>query len=298
MVKLGNFWYLFFIFLSVGTTVGLYFLFKNKSMRAKKILIASLVIFNLALHFLRLLFPPYNTNLQLALENAWFINICAVSVATFPFIFFSKSDTAKDWMFYIGVISGFLALVYPTEALGDSVATFDLWRFYACHIIIIMAPLLMVLLKVHKLNYNNIWKMPFCMMAVMLFIICNQVLQSELGIIAMRGDNILADGCGYRNTSLIWGPTDSISAIFTWLTPNFMKTIPFGQFAGQTKYWPFFYLIPGALVYFWVLPLLLCLPWELKHIKSDLALLKQKFSRKKHASQDNQEENAHISNKK
>ena len=77
-----------------------------------------------------------------------------------------------------------------------------------------------------------------------------------------------------------------------------MKTIPFGQFAGQAKYWPFFYLIPGALVYFWVLPLLLCLPWELKHIKSDLALLKQKFSRKKHASQDNQEENAHISNKK
>ena len=55
--------------------------------------------------------------------------------------------------------------------------------------------------------------MPFCMMAVLLFIICNQVLQSELGIIDLRGSDMLQDGCGYRNTSLIWGPTDEISAL-------------------------------------------------------------------------------------
>ena len=281
MVKLGNFWYIFFILLTAGLTVGLYFLFRRKSMKAKKILVASLVIFNLALHFLRLLFPPYTGNTALIMENAWFINICAVSVLTFPFLFFSKSNTAKDWMFYIGVISGFLAVVYPTEALGDSVLTFDVWRFYACHIIIIMAPLLMVLLKVHKLNYHNIWKMPFCMMAVMLFIICNQVLQSELGIISMRGDEILKEGCGYRNTSLIWGPTDAVSVLFTWLTPNFMKIVPAGEFAGEPKYWPFFYLLPGCFVYFIFIPLLICLPWEYKHIKEDLYNIKLYFKNKK-----------------
>lgn len=279
MVEFGNFWYIFFILLAVGLTVGLYYLFKNKSLKTKKVFIASLLIFNLALHFLRLLFPPYSTGELSIAENAWFINICAVSVLTFPFLFFSKSGTAKDWMFYIGVISGFLAIVYPTEALGDSIATFDLWRFYLCHFIIFVAPLLMIILKVHTLNYKNIWKMPFCMMAVLLFIICNQVLQSELGIIDMRGSDILKAGCGYKNTSLIWGPTDSVSVIFTWLTPNFMKTVPFGPFAGQAKYWPFFYLIPGAFVYFWLLPLLLCLPWEFKHIKQDLSALKQKFKK-------------------
>lgn len=274
MIKLGNFWYLFFIFIAGGLTVGLYFLFKNKSMKTKKILIASLLIFNLALHFLKLLFPPYVGNSARIAESAWFINICAVSVLTFPFLFFSKSETGKDWMFYIGIISGFLALVYPTEALNKSVSTFNVWRFYCTHTIIFVAPLLMVLLKVHHLNYHNIWKMPFCMMAVMLFIICNQVLQSELGIIGMRGDDILKDGCGYRNTSLIWGPTDSISVMFTWLTPNFMKIIPHGAHAGEAKYWPFFYLVPGCFVYFLTLPLLLCLPWEHKHIKEDLNYLK------------------------
>lgn len=281
MVELGNFWYFFFIALSVGLTIGLYFLFRNKSMRAKKILIASLVIFNLFLHFFRILFPPYSNNIDKAMEESWFINICAVSVLTFPFLFFSKSQTAKDWMFYIGVISGFLALVYPTEALGHSVSTFNLWRFYACHIIIIMAPLLMILLKIHALNYKNVWKMPFCMMAVLLFIICNQVLQSELGIIPMRGNDIFEAGCGYKNTSLIWGPTDAVSVLFTWLTPNFMKTIPWGVYAGQAKYWPFFYLLPGAFVYFWIIPLLLCLPWELKHIKQDFANFKNKIKQKK-----------------
>ena len=123
--------------------------------------------------------------------------------------------------------------------------------------------------------------MPFCMMAVLLFIICNQVLQSELGIIDMRGNNILEEGCGYRNTSLIWGPTDAVAVLFTWVTPNFMKTIPFGTYAGQPKYWPFFYLVPGCFIYFLVLPLLLCLPWEYKHIKQDFISLKTYFKNRK-----------------
>ena len=136
-------------------------------------------------------------------------------------------------------------------------------------------------LKVHSLNYRNVWKMPFCMMAVMLFIICNQVLQSELGIIPMRGDDILEEGCGYRNTSLIWGPTDSVSALFTWLTPDFMKTVPAGPLAGDPKYWPFFYLLPGCFFYFWLLPLLLCLPWEFKHIRQDIRNLRARRKNKK-----------------
>ena len=261
MVKIGSFWYLFFIALTVGLTLGLYFLFRNKSMKSKKILIAFLLTFNLVLHFLKVLFPPYSTDKDFAIETTWFINICAVSVVTFPIIFLSKSKTLKDWIFYIGCISGSLSILYPTEALNKSILTLDLWRFYICHIIIVVGPLLMVLLKVHKLNYRNVWKMPFCMAGVLLFIMCNQVLQSELGIISMRGDDILKLGCGYRNTSLLWGPTDGIASIFTWATPDFMKTVPFGEFAGQEKYWPFFYILPACFVYFWVVPFLICIPF-------------------------------------
>ena len=107
MVEFGNVWYFFFIAFAVGLTVGLYFLFRNKSLTARKTLIIGLLFFNLALHWLRLLFPPYAGNPEKIAENAWFINICAVSVLTFPFLFLSKSSTGKDWMFHIGCISGF-----------------------------------------------------------------------------------------------------------------------------------------------------------------------------------------------
>ena len=139
----------------------------------------------------------------------------------------------------------------------------------------------MVLLGVHRPSYKNIWKMPFCMIAVMLFIMCNQVLQAELGIIDLRGTDILQEGCGYRNTSLIWGPTDDIASVFTWLTPGFMKTVPFGEFAGQPKYWPLFYLTPAIFFYFLILPFLLCLPWEFKNFKTDCKNFFAKFKKKK-----------------
>ena len=184
MVKLFNFWYFFFVFLAAATVIVPYVLLRNKSQKTKKIVIFIMLILNLALHFLKLTFPPYSTNPpEKAIRDISFINVCATSVLFFPFIFISKSDTAKDYMVYLGIISGFLAVFYPTEALNKSVFTLDLWRFYFCHIVIFAAPLLTVLLGVHKLDIRRIWKIPFCIMAMLLFIVCNQVLQSELQLI-------------------------------------------------------------------------------------------------------------------
>ena len=256
MVKLFNFWYFFFILLCAGFIVGLYFLLRKKSRKTKIIVLGSILFFNLLLHFLKLTFPPYSTNPDKAMRDVWFINVCATSVLFFPFIFLSKSDTAKDYMVSLGVISGFLAMFYPTEALDKSVLTLDLWRFYICHIIIIAVPLLTVLLDLHKLDVKRIWKTPICVMAMLLFVICNQVLQSELGIIPLRDDDIF--NINFTNTSLIWGPTDDVAVLFSWLTPNFMKVIPYGQFAGQEKYWPFFWMTPAIVLYFLLIPLILC----------------------------------------
>jgi hypothetical protein len=266
MVEILNFWYIFFALLFFGATAGLYFLLRNKTDKTKKIILGSLLFFNLALHFLKLTFPPYSTNPELAMREVWFVNICGTSVLFFPFIFLSKSAVAKDYMVYLGIISGFLAILYPTEAINKSVLTLDLWRFYICHAIIFAVPLLTVLLKLHKLDIRRIWKIPVCVCAMLLFIICNQVLQSELGIIPLRNDDMLH--INFRNPSLIWGPTDDVAVLFSWLTPDFMKTVPAGPYAGQEKYWPFFWMLPGAIVYFTLLPLLLCFILDFKETKN------------------------------
>ncbi|MBR5191941.1 MAG: YwaF family protein [Clostridia bacterium] len=275
MVNLFNFWYFFFILLCSGIIVGLYFLLRNKSKKTKTIVLASILFFNLVLHFLKLTFPPYSTNPEKAMKDIWFINVCATSVLFFPFLFISKSNTAKDYMVFLGIVSGFLAMVYPTEALGKNVLTLDLWRFYICHMIIIVVPLLTVLLGLHKLDVKRIWKMPLCVMAMLLFIICNQVLQSELGIIDLRDNNMFE--VNFDNPSLIWGPTDSVAVLFSWLTPNFMKVIPFGQYAGQEKFWPFFWMVPGAIFYFILIPLVLCFILDFKNTKNTFKELFQKI---------------------
>ena len=279
MVKLFNFWYIFFILLFSGAIVGLYFLLRNKTDKTKKIVLGSLLFFNLALHFLKLTFPPYSTNAELAMSEVWFVNVCATSVLFFPFIFLSKSDTAKDYMVFLGIISGFLALLYPTEAIDKSVLTLDLWRFYICHAIIIAVPMLTVLLKLHKLDVKRIWKTPICACAMLLFIICNQILQSELGIIPLRNEDMLH--INFRNPSLIWGPTDDVAVLFSWLTPSFMKTVPAGPYAGQEKYWPFFWMVPGIIVYFLLVPLIICWIFDFQQTKNTFARFFKLFKRNK-----------------
>ncbi|MBR2988414.1 MAG: YwaF family protein [Clostridia bacterium] len=262
MVQLFNFWYFFFIVIGTLAIVGLYCLLKNKSQKTQSIVLGSILFFNLALHFLKLTFPPYSTNLDKAMRDVWFINVCATSVLFFPFCFLSKSKTAKDYMVFLGTISGLLAFLYPTEAIDKSVLTLDLWRFYICHWIIIAVPVLTMLLRLHKLDIKRIWKMPICVSAMLLFIICNQILQSELGIIPLRDQDMF--NINFHNPSLIWGPTDSVAVLFSYLTPDFMKTIPYGEFAGQQKYWPFFWMLPGVILYFILIPLIVCFIFDYK----------------------------------
>ena len=276
-VELFNFWYFFFIILTGVSIFVTYKLLKNKSERTKTIVLLSILFFNLALHFLKVLFPPYNTNPDQAIRDIGFINVCATSVLFFPFIFASRSKTAKDYMVFLGLISGFLALLYPTEALNESIQSFDLWRFYICHYIIFAVPLLTVLLGLHKLDIKRIWKIPLCVSAMLLFIICNQILQSELGIISLRCQDIVK--INFHNPSLVWGPTDGVAVIFSWLTPDFMKTVPWGEFAGEAKYWPFFWMLPSIVLYFTLLPLVICFIVDFKGTVASFAAFFHKIKR-------------------
>lgn len=251
-VQLLNWFYFMYIIFAIGSFVGLYFLLRKKSEKIKTIVVGAILVFNLVLHFLKLTFPPYSTNPDLAMSQIWFINICGVSILVFPIIFFSKNKTLKDFMLYLGVISGFLALVYPTEAINKDPFALDTIRFYLAHSIIIIAPLLMVSLKLHTISYRRIWAMPLIICAYLLFIMVQNVLQSELGIINLRNGDFFNPN--YHNPSLVWGPTDGVAIVFKIFTPGFMKVVPYGPYQGELKFWPFFWLVPGAFVYFWAIP--------------------------------------------
>ena len=105
-----NGWYLFWIALCAAVTVGLYFLLRKRTAKTQKIVLFSLLALGLILHFLKVYIPPYSVDEARMLRDSWFVNICGANIALFPIFFLSKNEKVKDYMFYIGVISGLLAI--------------------------------------------------------------------------------------------------------------------------------------------------------------------------------------------
>ena len=284
IIEMFNFWYFFWLILAAGTIVGLYFLLKNRSKKTQKIVLFSFLAFGFVLHFLKVYIPPYSVDEARMLRDSWFVNICAANIALFPFMFFSKKDTVKDYMFYIGVISGLIAHVYPQEPIAklDQMAEqLDIVRFYYHHWMLMAVPLLMVLLGHHKLSYKRVWVAPVGLLALMLFIILNQIFQSEMGFIPLRSQEDFF-GIGYKNSSYIWGPgtNDAIGSFFALFTPKFFKTVPVGEFAGQEKYWPWFWMIVPVFVLVTPLAFLVCMIFDGKNFRQDIRKIMQRVAKK------------------
>lgn len=269
-IEMFNFWYFFFMFIQIGAIVGLYFALRKAKPFTQDVVLYSLLILGLAFHFLKMYIAPYGEMIDgewvitsRGWRDSWLVNICGANIGLFPIFYFTKNKYIKDYMFYIGLISGLIVLFYPQEpiAKGD-IATqmaefWDILRFYYHHWMILAVPLLLVLLKRHKLSYKRVWVAPVGLLLLMLFIVLNQIFQSELGFIPMRDNGLLIPN--YKNTSYIWGPLNSdgsmdpIGGIFDIFCPKVFKTLPiscdgYGHAVGETKYWPWFWLIVPCFI--------------------------------------------------
>jgi hypothetical protein len=175
-------------------------------------------------------------------------------------------------MFYLGVISGIGATLLPFDMVGLDAFDPEAMRYYFSHSLIWIVPLLMVVLKLHTLDYKRIWKVPFIAYLVLCIILVNEVILTGAGFVHIS--HLYSNEV--RNASLVWGPlaaVDFVGRLFTALTPELFLTVPIGENAGAVYYWPIVWLIIPSYILFNIIGFLLSLPFEFRRFRSDVVSL-------------------------
>ena len=279
MVQLFNFYYFLYVIFAFGLLFGLYFFLRNKNKKTSSLVLFSILFSAFVMHFLRLTFDSYQQWMPYAIRMVTPENICAVSVLVFPWIFLSKNMYLKDYMFYLGFISGIAATFFPIDVIGFRMFEPETIRFYHTHIILWVIPTLMVMLKLHTLDYKRIPKIPLLALAMLGVILVNEIILIGTGFVPMH--HLFSNQV--RNSALIFGPladVELVGRMFTAMTPDFFLTVPVGPRAGEVFYWPILWLAIPFYIYASIAALLLSLPFEYKNIKDDILSLKVKIKSK------------------
>lgn len=248
------------VFLVILVFLGLILRKKGQETQNKVLLILAFI--NLAIHFLKLLIPQYKDDLPISYRKITFENICATTTIMMPFIMLCKNKIMKDYLFYIGLLGGLAALIYPTEAFGRSLQELDVIRFYICHMLLFIVPFYMVFFGIHELSIKRVPLFPLVFLVVECLILANEVILMEAGFVDFRGNVGFMD-YNYRNSNFIFGPTENLKELsdklIEPLVPEFFKTVPAGAYKGEVKYIPVLWMLVPCFIYFTAIGGLLCL---------------------------------------
>jgi len=238
-------------------------------------------------HFLRLAWPPPNATWPSSLAYVLPISICGFNTLVFPLIFFSKKKYLRDYMFYVGVFSGFLAMLTPTNVLESQIPAwhFEAIRYYIAHGILVVAPLLMVLCGHHKLNWRRVWAPGWLLVGVTFVILINDVILYATGI--YDGGFVELFDRNSRNVGMIYGPADNAGFwgdALRFFSPRFLRRAPFDNglvAAGETFYWPVLWVVIPGVIYMTIGCFLVSLIFDFRTFKQDMQSTWRKIFRKK-----------------
>ena len=269
ILNVNNPYYWMYPALGLAVCLVLYFLLRRRSPKVQDIVLFALLAANFALHFLKLLFPPYSEKeFADAIQSVTPENVCAINTMLFPFLFLKKGGVLRDYMFYIGVISGIAATFIPESIENSGPFDFDTIRYYFCHTILWTVPLLMVVFGRHKLNYRRIGLVPLMYLLALAIIVVNEVSLVTLGYDSLG--YLLK--CDHGNGGMAFGPypdiDESLLKILLALVPDCFTPAGTGDYYVPVLWQLFPVYVIGCPVGF-----LMALYWERKRFISDVKFI-------------------------
>ena len=272
IVQMGNIYYFIYIMLFIALTILSLIFLRNKSQNYRNRFIFGLAILNLFIHFAKIFIFPYTT-----VEYIWtkvsFENICAVSALTFPFAYFVKNKTLKDYMILVGMSSGIITFIFPVDAMSDifngaylgykEAFSLEVIRFYTSHFLIFLVPFLMMHYRFHTVSIKRAYRAPLMLILVLVIIYINELVITALGWVPK--EQLYSPD--YRNPSFIFGVRGDLSglgAILGVFVPMFLRLHPL---TGESFYWPVIWLVIPALVYGSMITLVYMIIYDGKNTK-------------------------------
>ncbi len=255
VVAMFNFYYFLYIgFALLLTVIAVKFL-KRKSDKYRYWFIFGLTVLNLFIHVFKIFIPLYYENVDYLITKVTFENICAVSAILFPFLYFTKNKTLKDYMIMVGIASGIVTFLFPVDAMSSRFNGEELnlvrhafmlenIRFYTSHFLIFLAPFLMMHFGQYELSIKRAWRTPLMLFGVLTLIFVNEVIITLFGWVPSEH---LFDP-NKRNPSFVFGTTGSLQGLglaLGLLVPAFLRINPW--FDGG--FMPVLWLIGPILIY-------------------------------------------------
>lgn len=266
------------VFLFALSIITVLFARKVKPEYVDKFIIILLFV-NFALHFLKIFLPSYFTDLPYSIKKISPDNICAVSVIFFPFMYLWGGKYFKDYMVYLGIISGFGVYLIPSSyngfVINDVESLVEIARFYFCHMPLVIAPLAMISSGLHRLNHRRAFITPLLFLGVLTLVGLNEVFLKISGIINATWQDVFSNN--YRNGAMVFGPMsvlDERLGGFYWLIlPFFKYTWPGTQ---SVYYVPVLWLALPAFIFMGSGFFLISLFWSRREAYLDYHTLRQK----------------------
>lgn len=247
IIDYGSVAYFIPIIITAAAAFGLFFAFRRRTERTKKLVIFILMAVNILQHLLKqFVWPHYWGREYPELMNGAY-NMCATLILIGPFVLISKSGAFKQFLCYVGTAAGLLTMFVPYWYIGKTMWQWDVLRYYFCHGLLTVTSVLPAMWGIYKFNWRDFYKFPFIFFALLILIAFNQLVFYALGIIG-EGQNFFAV-LYVNNPCWMMHPNDNFSfliPVIDFFTPD----IFFADEAAGRPYTPIlWYAIPMFLLF-------------------------------------------------